>query len=88
MHRQMEILVKAVKLMIEGQEENSDSDNDDDDERGEESDTTASRGTFSSTTRTTCNMTRRDQRHTNGQLGPNNGVRISLEHASIFSYDG
>ena len=31
MHRQKEILVKAVKLMKEGQEDNADSNNDEDD---------------------------------------------------------
>ena len=66
MHRQMESLVKAVELMREGQEDNADSDDDDDGERGEDGDTTASRGTLSATTRTTCDMTRRDRRHTIG----------------------
>ena len=66
MHRQEEILVKAVELMREGQEENTDSDKDEDDERGEDGDTTASRGTLSATTKTKCDMTRRDRRHTIG----------------------
>ena len=66
MHRQMESLVKAVELMREGQEDNAESDDDDDDEQGEEGDTTASRGKFSATTRTTHDMTRRDRRHTIG----------------------
>ena len=87
MHQQMESLVKAVELMKEGQEDNAYSDDDNDDERVEDGDTTASRGTLLTTMRTTCDMTRRDRRHTNGQLGPNNGVLISLEHASVFSYD-
>ena len=66
MHRQMESLVKAVELMREGQEDNADSDDDDDNERGEDSDTTASRGTLLATTRTMSDMTRRDRRHTIG----------------------
>ena len=66
MHRQMESLVKAVELMREGQEDNADSDNDDDVKRGEDGDTTASRGTFSATMRTTCDMTRRDRWHAIG----------------------
>ena len=66
MHRQMEILVKAVELMREGQEDNADSDDDDDVEQGEDGDTTASRGALLATMRTTCNMTRRDRWHTIG----------------------
>ena len=65
-HRQMESLVKAVKIMREGQEDNTDSENDDDDKWGEGGDTTASRGTLSATTRTMRNMTRQDRRHTIG----------------------
>ena len=66
MHRHMESLVKAVKLMREGQEENADSEDDEDGERGEDGDTTASRGTLSATTRTMCDMKRRDRRNTIG----------------------
>ena len=44
MHRNVEIFLKAVKLMREGQEENAESDDDEDDEQGEDGDTTASRG--------------------------------------------
>ena len=88
MQRQMESLVKAVELMREGQEDNADSDDDEDDEQGEDRDSTSSRGTLLVTTRTTCDITRRDRRHNNGRLGPNNGVLISLERASVFSYDG
>ena len=66
MHRQMEILVKAVELMIEGQEDNVDSDDDEDDERGEDGDTTSSRGTLSAMMKTRRDMTRRDRRHTIG----------------------
>ena len=64
MRRQMESLVKAVELMREGQEDNAYSDDDDDGERREDGDTIALRGTFSATTRTTRDMTRRDRRHT------------------------
>ena len=67
MHRKIESLVKAVALMREGQEENAESDDDDDDEQGEDGDTTASRGTFFATTRTTCNMTRSDRQHKIGK---------------------
>ena len=63
MHRQMESPVKAFERMREGQEENTYLDNDEDDKRGEEGDTTASRGTLSATTGTTRDMTRRDRRH-------------------------
>ena len=66
MHRQMESLMKAVKLMIEGQEDNTDSNDNDDDKWGEDSDTTASRGTLSATARTTRDMTRQDRWHTIG----------------------
>ena len=66
MHQQMESLVKAVELMREGQEDNADSNNGEDDERGEDGDTIASRGTLSATTKTKCDMTRRDRRHTIG----------------------
>ena len=66
MHRKMEIFLKAVKLMREGQEENAESDDDEDDEQGEDGDTTASRGEFLATTRTTSDMTSRDRRHTIG----------------------
>ena len=66
MHRKMEILVMAVELVREGQEDNVDSDDDEDDEWGEDGDITASRGTLSATTKTKCNMTRRDRRHTIG----------------------
>ena len=57
MHRKMESLVKAVELMRWGEEENTDSDDDDYDKRGKGSDTTASRGELSATTRTTRDMT-------------------------------
>ena len=66
MHRQMESPVKAFELMREGQEDNIESDDDGDDERGEDGDTTALRGKFPATTRTTYNMMRRDRRHTIG----------------------
>ena len=66
MHPQTESLVKAAELMREGEEDNADLDNDEDYERGEDGDTTASRGTLSATTKTKCDMTRRDRRHTIG----------------------
>ena len=84
-HRHVDSLVKSVELMREGQEDNADSDDNGDDERVVDGDTTALRGEVPATTRTTYNMMRRDRRHT---IGTNNGVRISLEHASVFSYDG
>ena len=65
-HRQMESLVKAVELMREGQEDNADSNNGEDDERGEDGDTTSSRGTLSAMMKTRRNTTRRDRRHTIG----------------------
>ena len=66
MHRQMESIVKAIELMREGQKDNADSDDDDNGKRGEDGDTTASRGTLSATTRTMCDMKRRDRRNTIG----------------------
>ena len=66
MHRHVDSLVKSVELMGEGQEDNADSDDNEDDEQGEDSDTTAPRGTLSATTRMTCDMTRRNRRHTIG----------------------
>ena len=62
----MESLVMAVELMREGQEDNADSDDNEDAEWGEDGDTTASRGTLLATTKTKCNMRRRDRRHTIG----------------------
>ena len=66
MHRQKEILVKAVELIREGQEDNTESDEDEYDKRGEDGDNTASRGTFSATMKTKCDTTRRDRWHTIG----------------------
>ena len=66
MHRKTESLVKAAELMREGEEDNIDSDDDEDYKRGEDGDTTASRGTLSATTKTKCDMRRKDRRHTIG----------------------
>ena len=67
MHQQTKSLVKAAELMREGKEDNTDSDDDEDYEWGEDGDTTASRGILSATTKTKCNMMRRDRRHTIGK---------------------
>ena len=66
MHQQTKSLVKAAELMREGEEENTDLEDDEDYKWGEDGDITASKGTLLVTTKTKCDMTRRDRRHTIG----------------------